>query len=76
MTTHLSYRPEPRPQTAEHLRAHSRACAAVSREMYARGELDLARRAARMAVYHRSRRALKIKFDRAGSAPSRARRSA
>lgn len=76
MTTHLSYRPVPRPQTAEHLRAHSRACAAASRELRAQGLPDLARRAAKQAVYYRRRRAVQVRFDRAGSAPSRARRSA
>jgi len=76
MTTHLSYRPEPRPQTAEHLRDHSRACATAARELLAQGQFDLHRRAAKLAVYYRRRRALKVRFDRAGRVPSRARRSA
>jgi hypothetical protein len=75
VTTHLSYRPEPRPQTADHLRAHSRACAAAARELLAQGQADLHRRAARQAVYYRRRRALVVRFDRAGRVPSRAGRS-
>jgi hypothetical protein len=72
MTNHLGG-VVPRPQTAEHLREHSRACATTARELRAQGLPLLARRAARQARYYRDRAALKARFDRAGQVPSRSR---
>jgi hypothetical protein len=72
MTNHLGG-VVPRPQTAEHLREHSRACATAARELLAQGQLDLYRRAARQARYYRGRAALKARFDGAGQVPSRSR---
>jgi hypothetical protein len=72
MTRHLGGA-VPRPQTVEHLREHSRACARSARELRAQGLPLLARRAARQARYYRDRAALKARFDGAGQVPPRSR---